>query len=231
MQDFLQTISSLNDETRIKILKYLQTNGECCVCELQEAFCMIQSRLSRHLKILKDGGFLKVRKDGKWSYYSLRSPLDEFRTATLKEISYLECEILPHSIKKVLFVCTHNSCRSIMAEALINAQFSGIIKAYSAGSNPSNEINPNAKKLLIQKGIFTNKLYPKPLNSLCESFDLAITLCDDAKKSCPVVKNAAKTLHLAFDDPSDKEFSEFEKTLNLMQEKLVKVVKDELNVV
>jgi ArsR family transcriptional regulator len=51
---------------------------------------MIQSRISRHLKILKDGGFLKVERKGRWAFYSIRSPLDSFRQSILEEIKHLE---------------------------------------------------------------------------------------------------------------------------------------------
>ena len=54
---------------------------------------MIQSRLSRHLKILKEAGFLKLERDGRWAYYSIRTPLDEFRQSCLKEIGFLEFEL------------------------------------------------------------------------------------------------------------------------------------------
>ena len=93
MNTFLTTIGSINDETRIKILKFIQTNKEVCVCDIESSFEMIQSRISRHLKILKDGGFLKVDRRGRWAYYSIRNPLDKFRQATLKEINYLDLEI------------------------------------------------------------------------------------------------------------------------------------------
>jgi len=53
---------------------------------------MIQSRVSRHLKILKDAGFLRVDRRGKWAYYTIRSPLDRFRLACLEEISYLDIQ-------------------------------------------------------------------------------------------------------------------------------------------
>ncbi|MDX4067495.1 metalloregulator ArsR/SmtB family transcription factor [Aliarcobacter skirrowii] len=69
MDIFLQTASALNDETRVKIIKFLNINGACCVCDLENSFDMIQSRLSRHLKILKNAGFLKVQRDGRWAYY------------------------------------------------------------------------------------------------------------------------------------------------------------------
>jgi len=93
MNTFLQTIGALNDETRLKILRFIDENGAVCVCDIEVAFEMIQSRISRHLKILKDAGFLKVKRKGRWAYYSIRSPLDVFRQNILKEISYLEMDI------------------------------------------------------------------------------------------------------------------------------------------
>ena len=93
MDIFLQTASALNDETRVKIIKFLNINGACCVCDLENSFDMIQSRLSRHLKILKDAGFLKVQRDGRWPYYSIRTPLDEFRQSAIKEIMTLDLNL------------------------------------------------------------------------------------------------------------------------------------------
>ncbi len=93
MELFLQTVGSIYDETRVKILKFINQNGEVCVCDIENSFEMIQSRISRHLKILKEGGFLKVERRGTWAYYSIRSPLDEFRLAVLKELDSLDIEI------------------------------------------------------------------------------------------------------------------------------------------
>ena len=90
MDIFLKSVSALNDETRVKILKFININGKCCVCDLENSFDMIQSRLSRHLKILKEAGFLKVSREGRWAYYSVRSPLDDFRNASIKEIMHLD---------------------------------------------------------------------------------------------------------------------------------------------
>jgi ArsR family transcriptional regulator len=90
---FLNTIGSLNDETRVRILRFIDENGEVCVCDIEKSFEMIQSRISRHLKILKEGGFLKVERRGVWAYYSIRSPLDEFRQSILKEISFLDMKL------------------------------------------------------------------------------------------------------------------------------------------
>ena len=93
MDIFLKSMGALNDETRVKLLKFINTYDKCCVCDLENSFNMIQSRLSRHLKILKEAGFLKLERDGRWAYYSVRSPLDEFRQSCLKEISYLDIEL------------------------------------------------------------------------------------------------------------------------------------------
>ena len=90
MKTFLQSIGALNDETRLTILRFIDENGAVCVCDIEQSFGMIQSRISRHLKILKEAGFLKVERKGRWAYYSIRSPLDSFRQNVLKEISYLD---------------------------------------------------------------------------------------------------------------------------------------------
>lgn len=90
MDVFLKTIGAVNDETRVKILHYIDEKEKVCVCDISEAFDMIQSRVSRHLKILKEAGFLRVERQGRWAYYSIRRPLDQFRQSLLKEISYLQ---------------------------------------------------------------------------------------------------------------------------------------------
>lgn len=95
MQDFLASIGALNDETRILILRFLDAHGPLCVCDLQASLGMIQSRLSRHLKILKEAGFLHVERKGTWAYYSVRTPLDRFRSAALEEIRHLGIALPP----------------------------------------------------------------------------------------------------------------------------------------
>ena len=93
METFIKTIGALNDETRLQILRFIDINKKVCVCDVENSFEMIQSRVSRHLKILKEGGFLKVERVGRWAYYSVKEPLDEFRKSVLKEISYLDITI------------------------------------------------------------------------------------------------------------------------------------------
>ncbi|KIM09362.1 MAG: ArsR family transcriptional regulator [Sulfurovum sp. PC08-66] len=93
MDVFLQTTAALNDETRVKLLRFLDAHGPLCVCDMQNAFGMIQSRLSRHLKILKEAGFLRVERRGTWAYYAIRTPIDSFRWAALEEIRHLSIEM------------------------------------------------------------------------------------------------------------------------------------------
>jgi len=89
MEVFLKSVAALNDETRVLILRFLDEHGPLCVCDLQSSLAMIQSRLSRHLKILKEAGFLRVERKGTWAYYAIRSPLDRFRSEALEEIRHL----------------------------------------------------------------------------------------------------------------------------------------------
>ena len=108
MDIFLKTVSSINDETRVKILRFIDENNQVCVCDIENSFDMIQSRVSRHLKILKDSGFLKVERKGRWAYYSIRNPLDKFRQNILAEISYISLDI-----PKLIHDCTtlHHPCQ------------------------------------------------------------------------------------------------------------------------
>jgi arsenate reductase len=116
--------------------------------------------------------------------------------------------------KKVLIMCTGNSCRSIIAEALINARLDGI-DAYSCGVKPSGKINPNAQKVLEENNIFKDSYYSKHLDEIINiDFDLVVTVCDNANETCPVFPKQTKVIHIGFDDPDGKEYSAFEKTYN-----------------
>jgi len=106
METFLRSISALNDETRVLLLRFIDTNGECCVCDLQSSLDMIQSRLSRHLKILKDAGLLRVERKGTWAYYSIKTPLERYASETLQEIRVLPITLPPLKKSSDSGVCT-----------------------------------------------------------------------------------------------------------------------------
>lgn len=92
MKEFLKAISALNDETRVVILKFLTIHKEACVCDIENSLNLLQSRLSRHLKILKDAGFLDSRREGVWIYYYVH-PLTKMHELFLKEVENLAIEI------------------------------------------------------------------------------------------------------------------------------------------
>ncbi|MCF6201824.1 MAG: metalloregulator ArsR/SmtB family transcription factor [Hydrogenimonas sp.] len=103
MEDFLKTVGALYDETRVTLLKFIDIHGALCVCDLEASFGMTQSRLSRHLKILKEAGFLSAKRCGRWTHYDIRSPIDRFRMEAIKEIRSLPID-LP-DLKKISKGC------------------------------------------------------------------------------------------------------------------------------
>ena len=133
-------------------------------------------------------------------------------------------------MKKVLILCTGNSCRSIIAEALINAKLEGI-EAESSGVRASGKVNPNAQKLLEQKGIWRKDYHSKTLDTIIENdYDLVVTVCDHAHETCPMFPKPVKTIHVGFEDPDGKEFDAFEATYKEIEEVLLPKVKKELSI-
>ncbi len=104
--------------------------------------------------------------------------------------------------KKVLFLCTGNSIRSQMAEAIVNARLAGTWQASSAGTKPSGSVHPKALAALAEIGI-QHSGRSKSVNEFRnEDFDLVITLCDSAQEECPVWLGKGKRLHHDFPDPA-----------------------------
>ena len=134
------------------------------------------------------------------------------------------------SMKKVLILCTGNSCRSIIAEALINAKLEDI-EAESSGVRASGKVNPNAQKLLEQKGIWRKDYHSKTLDTVIENdYDLVVTVCDHAHETCPMFPKPVKTIHVGFEDPDGKEFDAFEATYKEIEEVLLPKIKKELSI-
>ena len=125
-------------------------------------------------------------------------------------------------------MCTGNSCRSIIAEALINSNFDGI-KAFSCGVLPSGKVNLNAKKVLEQNGIWSDNYHSKHLNEVIDiKFDLVVTVCDNAKETCPIFPKDIKVIHIGFEDPDGKDYKEFKKTYDEIKTILLPKIKKEL---
>ena len=134
---------------------------------------------------------------------------------------------------KVLFLCTHNSARSILAEALLNDMGQGRFKAYSAGSSPREHQRPNplALETLASAGIPTEGLHSKSWDVFAAPdaprMDLVITVCDNAAgEVCPYWPGQPATAHWGYADPSEGDASDdhkreaFRQTLHLIRKRL-----------
>ena len=110
--------------------------------------------------------------------------------------------------KRVLFVCTHNSARSQMAEALLRHLFGERYEARSAGTEAT-RLHPLAVRAMAELGIDISGQRSKSVDELAgERFDCAVTVCDHAREACPVVPGAAQQLHWSLPDPSQTEGDE-----------------------
>ena len=115
---------------------------------------------------------------------------------------------------RVLILCTGNSCRSQMAEGLWNAMAEGEWQCVSAGSRPAGYVHPQDIQVMQERGIDLSGNVSKHLDEFSgESFEYAITVCDHADQSCPVIDNAERRLHWPFPDPADATGSEEEKAV------------------
>ncbi len=130
--------------------------------------------------------------------------------------------------KKVLVLCTGNSCRSIIAEALINSELEGV-QGYSSGVNPSGKVHENAKKILQERGIWQAQYHSKTLDTLEKiDFDLVVTVCDHAHETCPTFPKNVKVIHESFEDPDGKDFEAFKATYESIRTRLLPRIREVL---
>lgn len=137
---------------------------------------------------------------------------------------------------KILYICTHNRCRSILSEAVTNAKAKGIVEARSAGSQPSGVVHPLSLKYLAQRDINIEGLQSQSWDEF-ESFepDVVVTVCDSAAgEACPVWFGNTIKLHWGLSDPSKLEGTEeqladaFNLTIDIIEhrvEKLIQIAK------
>jgi len=134
-------------------------------------------------------------------------------------------------MKKVLILCTGNSCRSIIGEALVNHYLrTEGIEAYSAGSRPGGRVNPNARKVLEEEGAWRETYHSKSIEEVMKEgpFDLVVTVCDNARESCPLFPGGTKSIHVGFEDPDGKPYGAFVETLKEIKKRLLSRIKKEL---
>jgi arsenate reductase len=113
-------------------------------------------------------------------------------------------------VKKVLFLCTGNSCRSQIAEAIVNARLAGQWHAVSAGTRPTGFVHPKALAALSEIGIHHEGRSKLVDEFRGEDFDLVITVCDSAVEECPIWVGKGKREHHSFPDPAKAEGTDTE---------------------
>lgn len=113
---------------------------------------------------------------------------------------------------KVLYICTHNRCRSILSEAITNHLSQGKLQAFSAGSQPAGEVHPLSLKYLAEKGVPIEGLKSQSWDDFeAEQPDIVVTVCDSAAaQACPVWLGDTVKVHWGLPDPSKLEGSEAE---------------------
>jgi len=177
-----------------------------------------QNLVSYHLRRLRDGGLVTVRRssfDGRDSYYHLdldrcAEALTETGAALHPALRTAVAPAIPstgHRLSRrvgVLFVCTGNSARSPIAEALLRHHTGDRVAVSSAGSRPKRHLHPQAVRVLAEQfGIDISGQQPRPIERhTARRFDHLITLCDRARETCPELPHRPRRIHWSIADPA-----------------------------
>ena len=213
-RDFVATVLRLaGHPLRWRLLSELACSDRR-VAELCELAGRRQSLVSYHLRQLRDGGLVSMRRsaaDGRDSYYVL----DLARCGEL--LSSAGASLHPGlgptqpsraprkrgaQLARVLFLCTGNSARSQIAEALAGELSGGAVSAASAGSHPK-PLHPNAVRVMRERGIDISRRRSKHLSEFADQrFDYVISLCDRVREVCPEFPGAPELIHWSIPDPA-----------------------------
>jgi ArsR family transcriptional regulator, arsenate/arsenite/antimonite-responsive transcriptional repressor / arsenate reductase (thioredoxin) len=192
--------------------------GDYRVRELGARVDQPQSLVSYHLRLLRDAGLVTATRssaDGRDSYYHL--DLDRYRQALVDSGSALHPALRrdpalppPHRTApavSVLFVCTGNTSRSAIAEALLRHRTTGEVTVASAGTRPKPHLHPNTVRVLHETyGIDISGQRPRHVDTLADRrFDHVITLCDRAREVCPEFPEHPRQAHWSVRDPAAPE--------------------------
>jgi protein-tyrosine-phosphatase/DNA-binding transcriptional ArsR family regulator len=212
------------------------------VGELMQLVGQPQNLVSYHLRELRDAGLVSSRRsssDGRDIYYRL--DLDRcgallcdtaaaLHPALRLRVSGATPPSRPGRPTRVLFLCTGNSARSQMAEALANTRFARAIQARSAGSHPK-RLHPNAVRVMAERGIDISGHTSKHLRRYARShLDYVVTLCDKVREICPEFPGAPASIHWSMPDPAaegsaDSEtFPAFERTVQELEVRIPQLI-------
>jgi protein-tyrosine-phosphatase len=209
--EFLQLVA---DPLRWRLLDELGRSDRR-VGELCELVDKPQSLVSYHLRELRTGGLVSARQsaaDGRDSYYKadfrrFGELLSATGAALHPAVRLTQVDVDPPAPRRgqkqrVLFLCTGNSSRSQIAEALLDHRTRGAIAARSAGSHPK-PLHPNAARVMAERGIDISGLHSKHLDRFArDRFDRVVTLCDKVREVCPQFPGHPATAHWSMADPA-----------------------------
>jgi ArsR family transcriptional regulator, arsenate/arsenite/antimonite-responsive transcriptional repressor / arsenate reductase (thioredoxin) len=217
----------LAHDIRWKILVLLG-RSDYHVQEIVRQLELPQNLVSYHLRRLYDQNLVTERRstaDGRDIYYSL--DVNTLRTLYFAAADSLNPALnttdidsalqeavshLPNKKVRVLFLCTHNSARSQMAEGILRHLSGDRIEAFSAGSQPTS-LHPLAIQTMSKMGIDISRQRSKRLDEyLDQSFDYIVTVCDRVRESCPTFPGDPERVHWSFIDPAAVEGSEKERS-------------------
>ena len=131
-------------------------------------------------------------------------------------------------MKRLLVLCTGNSCRSIIAEGILRKEFKGQLEVKSSGVRASGWVHPGSLEILKELGYPIEGLHSKTLDKVMGSYDAVLTVCDHAKETCPVFPGGGKKLHLSIEDPMAKGPEGFAACAELVKNEVLPLVKREL---
>jgi protein-tyrosine-phosphatase len=132
-------------------------------------------------------------------------------------------------LKTILVLCTGNSCRSQMAEAILNHDLTGKVRALSAGTRPQPEVASGAIEALKLAGLPVDGLHPKDVDAMMnEAIDLVVTVCDNAKEVCPIFPRPVPNIHLPFHDPHGEPLESFIRVRDDIRGRLIPAVREAL---
>jgi arsenate reductase len=251
--------SALAQDTRLRCLLLLATQGELCVCELTQATGVVQPHVSRHLAQLRELGLVQDRREGVWMHYRLHPDLPDWIGTILREtvaVAHTQSPFIedaralaamsnrparlaapeplfaidgvsnpsidpesqreppmPERVYNVLFLCTGNSARSILAERIIERWGNRHFRGFSAGSHPKGEVHPLAIEILKRNNYLTQGLRSKDWAEFAQPdapvMDFVFTVCDQAAgEVCPVWPGQPMTAHWGLPDPAAAEGDE-----------------------
>lgn len=132
-------------------------------------------------------------------------------------------------LKTVLVLCTGNSCRSQMGEAILNHELAGLVRGISAGTAPQPKVADGAIEALKLAGLPTAGLYPKTVDDVMDQdIDLVVSVCDNARESCPIFPRPVARIHVGFHDPHGEPLDSFLAVRDDIRARLVPAVREAL---